>query len=503
MKKRKAQNRAAQRAFRERKEQHLKDLETQVGELTKTQEADKHENGMLKAQVERLQMELREYRKRLSLNGGASRSPPPNASKAGTQGRMNSGTANGGQQNFQFEFPKFGALPGSQIFGNQPFAANGSTINTGIMKRDSNTPPTTRSPTTTGGSFNSRPQLTPQDSTGHSMSPRSLQNSNAGSQTGSPAAMSYPNPPFSAAPYSTNDNMHGFAATLPQMGNGTDPFSDLFSPSIIKSASMDSNSYFDSSNPNKTTNGLQNGSGGGAHGGDTTAGLNRVFQFNSNSSASDSASPSASSTSQWNCNANSSCGTSPEPIHDSPANKTIDNIKSTVYASGQKEHVNPLQMPNAESWANEITGNALIGFTNSNVNMNPNNSFNIPTTSSYDPVLFGDYRESGDTGLGGTDFTGSFFDNEFSNPQSFDFGSPSNLFGILQSPPPTSATLQPQQSAANAPKPSAALMAEMEKAREGGEEDYGLPSACPNKNSARPETKRSGSGKLISCNNIW
>ncbi|KAI7660577.1 hypothetical protein KC322_g17467, partial [Hortaea werneckii] len=80
--KRKAQNRAAQRAFRERKEKHLKDLETKVSELTKSSEADKHENGLLKAQVERLQVELREYRKQLSLNastGGARSSPPLNA----------------------------------------------------------------------------------------------------------------------------------------------------------------------------------------------------------------------------------------------------------------------------------------------------------------------------------------------------------------------------------------------------------------------------------------
>ncbi|KAG9718062.1 PAP1-domain-containing protein, partial [Aureobasidium melanogenum] len=52
--KRKAQNRAAQRAFRERKEKHLKDLETKVEALSKAQEQDKHENGLLRAQVQRL-----------------------------------------------------------------------------------------------------------------------------------------------------------------------------------------------------------------------------------------------------------------------------------------------------------------------------------------------------------------------------------------------------------------------------------------------------------------
>lgn len=55
----------------ERKEKYLKDLETEVSELTKAQEFGKHENGVLKAQVERLHVELKECRKRLSLNGSS------------------------------------------------------------------------------------------------------------------------------------------------------------------------------------------------------------------------------------------------------------------------------------------------------------------------------------------------------------------------------------------------------------------------------------------------
>src|ERR1700712_3169434 len=67
--KRKAQNRAAQRAFRERKEKHLKDLETKVDDLEKASESANHENSILRAQIEKMSMELREYRKRLSLTG--------------------------------------------------------------------------------------------------------------------------------------------------------------------------------------------------------------------------------------------------------------------------------------------------------------------------------------------------------------------------------------------------------------------------------------------------
>ncbi|KAF1832234.1 PAP1-domain-containing protein [Decorospora gaudefroyi] len=121
--KRKAQNRAAQRAFRERKEKHLKDLETKVQELEKASDSTNQENGLLRAQVQRLQMELREYRKRLSLNStGMSRSPPL------TSGFSSMLTNNSsGKNNFSFDFPRFGGLPGAQLLDNGPLAKNKTT----------------------------------------------------------------------------------------------------------------------------------------------------------------------------------------------------------------------------------------------------------------------------------------------------------------------------------------------------------------------------------------
>ncbi|KAJ4354778.1 DNA-binding transcription factor yap1 [Ascochyta clinopodiicola] len=113
--KRKAQNRAAQRAFRERKEKHLKDLETKVQELEKASDAANHENGLLRGQVQRLQMELREYRKRLSLNStGLNRTPPAATGFSSMLNNTNS--------NFQFDFPRFGGLPGSQLLENGPLS---------------------------------------------------------------------------------------------------------------------------------------------------------------------------------------------------------------------------------------------------------------------------------------------------------------------------------------------------------------------------------------------
>ncbi|KAL2815074.1 transcription factor PAP1-domain-containing protein [Aspergillus cavernicola] len=121
--KRKAQNRAAQRAFRERKERHLKDLETKVDELQKVSDDTNEQNGLLKAQVERLQVELREYRKRLSwvTHGNALsaiNSYPGNANRL-------SGLNN---NEFAFDFPKFGDLPGGRIFSGGPLAKSGQNI---------------------------------------------------------------------------------------------------------------------------------------------------------------------------------------------------------------------------------------------------------------------------------------------------------------------------------------------------------------------------------------
>ncbi|KAE8145936.1 transcription factor PAP1-domain-containing protein [Aspergillus avenaceus] len=118
--KRKAQNRAAQRAFRERKEKHLKDLETKVDELQKESDNANQENGLLRAQVERLQLELKEYRKRLSWmasgSGVSAMTAIPGAHSRGLYGLNNN--------DFMFDFPKFGDLPGGHIF-NGPLTKSG------------------------------------------------------------------------------------------------------------------------------------------------------------------------------------------------------------------------------------------------------------------------------------------------------------------------------------------------------------------------------------------
>ncbi|KAJ5973112.1 bZIP transcription factor bZIP-1 [Penicillium vulpinum] len=148
--KRKAQNRAAQRAFRERKEKHLKDLEDSVEKLQKTSEMTNQENGLLRAQVERLQVELREYRKRLSwMASGAgngisamSSNSIPSAHSKGAYGLQNN--------EFLFDFPKFGDLPGGHLFNGQANKNDQSRSNDipqvpGVLGRDSLNSPSSRS----------------------------------------------------------------------------------------------------------------------------------------------------------------------------------------------------------------------------------------------------------------------------------------------------------------------------------------------------------------------
>lgn len=91
--KRKAQNRAAQRAFRERKEKHVKDLEDRVTELEDEAAATNNENEFLKSQVERLQSELEKFRSPASS---------PNSN------RKTSTNSDNKRNDFTFEYPFFG-----------------------------------------------------------------------------------------------------------------------------------------------------------------------------------------------------------------------------------------------------------------------------------------------------------------------------------------------------------------------------------------------------------
>ncbi|KAK3115316.1 DNA-binding transcription factor yap1 [Teratosphaeriaceae sp. CCFEE 6253] len=527
--KRKAQNRAAQRAFRERKEKHLKDLETKVTEMNKAHEADRHENGMLKAQVDRLQVELREYRKRLSLNGGSgnAKGSPPLSAYTGTS-RSNSGPTAAKNGNFQFDFPKFGALPGSQIFSNQQ-----QNSSNGVLQRGSVTPPVNLANQVhgpTAGIIGALPgagvQLPAQVSRTNSQSSQHGMRT-LSPKTTTPVGSSVPTPSqmsntFPSVGYSSANNMHGFASTLPQMGDDN-LFGGLFSPSLLKNANFDTETSYFNPAPQQQPSAPASAkhSIDASTGGESTAGLNRVFQFNGSSSgASDSASPSNSSTSQWNAHgANSSCGTSPEPSHGSPADKLHHGGSADSYANEKPSLLSQYSDPAPYTGIQQQQpfggwGNSGLGATNVD--------FSVQSAGTFDPVLFGDYRDTGDAAFGTTNDFGAgngFFDDAL-NTAPFDYGSPSNLFGILQQSPQQTHTqtplslggigsignAAPASTGSSAVAPSKNLMAQIEKARDGGDDDYGLPSGSGSGSvaNAKPAVDaKQMNGKLISCNNIW
>ena len=276
--KRKAQNRAAQRAFRDRKEKHLKDLETKVDDLTKASESASHENGLLRAQVERLQVELKEYRKRLSWvsNSGLPRSSGfgNGQTKAASQSRP----ANNGND-FQFEFPKFGDLPAA-VFGSS--ATTAKDIDNGAPNRSTSLP-NSKSKSYSPG-FSPKGVPPPQSSTGNS--PAMKQSSPASNQ------------PIQRLP----------------INNTYDPFSGLFSPSTIEASK--SFEYF----PSGATDHSRDTRGSSSSASGMTPQVPGLY---SNSSASNTDSPSNSSDSQ---RAVSSIGTSPEPSLNSPSGSKLNDL---------------------------------------------------------------------------------------------------------------------------------------------------------------------------------
>jgi len=375
--KRKAQNRAAQRAFRERKEKHLKDLEVKVEDLEKASESANHENGLLRAQVERLQVELKEYRKRLSWisSNGLNRSQPIVAHPKQNNSAINN------HNDFQFEFPKFGDLPSmpSNVFGNskqqKPQTTNSTRASSISTPRSTSVSQNSNGRRSTSGSQN--------------------QPARFGSLTQSPLSNGQSRSP---QPQNIQKDQQG----------SVDSLSGLFSPSILEASRHASlGGYF----PQTT----YNAPGQNA--------LGNVSGLYSNSSMSNSDSPSSSTESQ---NHISSIGTSPEPSLNSPANKVND------YS------LNPI---------NEGSQLTFGGFNNNTTGFEANgiNALAQQNNNNFDPVLFGDYRETQDNILS-QDF-GAFFNDAYPLP---DLGSPlHNYTDITADQAPKTDLMQQVEAAKN------------------------------------------------------
>ena len=445
MQKRKAQNRAAQRAFRERKEKHLKDLEVKVDDLEKASESTNHENGLLRAQVERLQVELKEYRKRLSwvsTNAGARNSlAGPTASVAKKSGN-----------DFQFEFPKFGDLPATHILNNES------------SSKSQEKPPSRSSTAPSASAWANK-------KTGNTMSGVLPRNSFSSS---SPKAQA---PTFGStgnSPMNSGLIASPQAQSSPSKRHNTsiDSLSGLFSPSIIEAGRNASFEYF----PNSNTNGISNQSY-----------RNGTDQYNSNSlsgvyngsSVSNTDSPSSSSDSH---HPSSSMGTSPEPSLSSPGNKLNEFGLNTISEENQMANTfggetsfceklalacgnstNPIPPAMSESNGGQnFSGSAITP------SYDPNgfNWLAQQNGGGFDPVLFGEYREP-QNAVVSQDF-GTFFNDAFPLP---DLGSPLHNFNDI----------------APSPLPKADPTSQLDAAQQAEEEVV-------------PGEDR---GKLMTCNKIW
>lgn len=82
-------------------------MEDKVEELEKISQSSDKEKEALRAQVDKMTIQLNEFRKRLSLLSGGR---PSNQGPAAPFGNLFVNNLN--DVNFQFEFPKFGSLPG-------------------------------------------------------------------------------------------------------------------------------------------------------------------------------------------------------------------------------------------------------------------------------------------------------------------------------------------------------------------------------------------------------
>lgn len=333
-------------------------------DLEKASESTNHENGRLRAQVERLNAELKEYKKRLSLSGtGASRSPPV---PAAYQSRP---FWNTNQNDFQFAFPKFGDLPGSN------FMNNGSLAKVGFS-----------------------PNHEDNSSTSNGM-PGVIRANSSGS-----ASLISPTNPDGLS----NTGFSNYGGFQPSPNKSLSNYSDingLFSPPVLEAASH--------SNSSDYVHGTQ------------VPNTEKYNSLISGSSISDVTSPSASSAS--NHGLDSSCGTTPEPSADSPdGRKTSESTLNTI-----NEETLVQEGLEGKTAAPERFMGILPGSMLSNSFEAPSSMLISPLKDihgidwlaqqnggQFDPVLFGDYREPQEKFMSSYDgyFNEAFPFQDFSNP---------------------------------------------------------------------------------------
>ena len=251
-------------------------------------QATNNENSQLRAQVERLQVELKEYRKRLSWVSSNAGTRQQNASTQAKTGILGNGSSD-----FQFQFPKFGDSTSNNTFG--------------IASSQTPIPPAQRAPPRQSSAplaHSASPATQPLSR--HSIA-SGLQNSRQNSANNSPM-----NNSLTQSPPSYNQTH----------SNSIDSFTGLFSPSILNATSTgffnnESNQVKGNNNNVVTRASFDNS-------------YTAVPGLYSSSSASNTESPGSSA----DAHNQSSIGTSPDPIFNSPNNKLQDFGLNTINEEG-------------------------------------------------------------------------------------------------------------------------------------------------------------------------
>ncbi|KAF3492385.1 Chap1 [Arthroderma uncinatum] len=377
--KRKAQNRAAQRAFRDRKEKHLKDLETKVEDLERASQNANHENTLLRAHVQRLQVELKEYRKRLSwISSGNSISPTTGllnqARNLHAQSRINN--------EFSFDFPKFGDLPGAHIYNN-------GSLSKGNPNTRSQTHPALGIKATSH--LGTTPQYSPTN--GRTFRPNSLSTTKPGpdalSSTYNSHTYENPSVPFSESPSASSESQHISSIC-------TSPESSLTSPTTTQKSDTASAAYGKSKpkqqNPSQCELKFYERLGEACGCVDNPIPAAMAKQPSLGNQASRSISPEKAATTATPTSSTPNTSTTPA---------TTNNTNNT-----QPTHTS------TDPLANDTPG------TSSNLLSDPSiPSFDWLAQQNgghFDPVLFGDYRDPQDAVLS-QEFSG-FFDDAFPMP---------------------------------------------------------------------------------------
>jgi AP-1-like factor len=350
-----------------------------VSELEKTSESTTHENGLLRAQVNTLQSELRDYRKRLSMQSSLGASPR----SAGLQSFSTSSDAP--VNPFQFDFTQTPYVPYGPLFPNTTI--HSSPRSTMLDYKSSE------------GGYVSRHGST--DAT----SPRSNIINTPGSTEG-------------------NRSQHGSISHDSPNGTVNSPPTDVqakLRPSSLAHVASDSSSTYniftsgnmtESPKPTATSN-------------ESTGAPTRIFQFNSGSSAS----PSTSSGSQYGGNGtSSSCGTSPEPS--SGVNKEATGVLDTIdETSKQREFLDSLgqacgDVINPEPRAKSMSSSAMSsGMSMDTLTANSNPFQVFGGGQDLFSASWPDFPESNTAIQGDGSFTGGFLND---GPSIFELSSPMN-----------------------------------------------------------------------------